>query len=114
MAYIVNGFTAQLMNKVKKTGRPLLPAVTTRAKSILTIIGYIIKNRQTAIGIETTGAPSMRNVILSSAFAASGAILPSTMPPTIHSSTQTVRYRSKMLDIFLSCEVCVDFLMVSP
>ncbi|MBA7553613.1 hypothetical protein ES705_46207 [subsurface metagenome] len=56
MAYIVKGFIAQLANKVSPTGLIDFPAFNTSPKSIFTIIGYIIKNRQTAIGIETTGA----------------------------------------------------------
>ncbi len=47
MAYIVNGLTAQLMNRVSPTGRIALPACTTSLKSILTMMGYIMKNRQT-------------------------------------------------------------------
>ena len=58
MPYMVNGLTAQLMNSVRNTGLPLLPARMTSPKSILTMIGYIMKNRQTAIGMETTGASS--------------------------------------------------------
>ena len=47
----------QFMNSVSNTGLPLLPALMTEAKSILTMMGYIMKNRQTAIGMDTTGAP---------------------------------------------------------
>ena len=47
---MVNGLIAQLMNRVRNTGLPLLPALITSPKSILTMMGYIMKNRQTAIG----------------------------------------------------------------
>ena len=57
MPYMVNGLTAQLTNRVKNTGLPLLPALTTSPKSILTMMGYIMKNRQMAMGMDTTGAP---------------------------------------------------------
>ena len=57
MAYIVNGLMAQLTNSVSQTGLPLLPALMTEAKSIFTMMGYIMKNRQMAMGMETTGAP---------------------------------------------------------
>jgi len=56
MAYIVNGFISQLMNNVNHTGLPLLPALITDAKSILTMMGYIMKNRHMAMGTDTTGA----------------------------------------------------------
>jgi len=55
MAYIVKGLIAQLTNSVRPTGLALLPALRTSAKSILTMMGYIMKNRQIAIGIDTTG-----------------------------------------------------------
>ncbi len=95
IAYIVNGLTAQLTKSVSPTGRALLPALRTSAKSIFTMIGYIMKKRQTAIGIETTGAP--RTVIDSpSRYEATvGAILPSTIPAAIQSATHAVRYFSK-------------------
>ena len=89
--YMVNGLTAQLMNRVKNTGLPLLPALMTSPKSIFTIIGYIMKNRQTAMGMETTGAPFTVIAMPSSVWAAPGAILPSRIPPMMHSSTQTER-----------------------
>ena len=54
---MVKGLIAQLINRVRNTGLPLLPALMTSAKSILTMMGYIMKNRQTAIGMDTTGAP---------------------------------------------------------
>ena len=50
---MVKGLTAQLTNKVKPTGLMLFPAFRTSAKSIFTIIGYIIKKRHIAIGSET-------------------------------------------------------------
>jgi len=53
---MVNGLTAQFANNVRVTGFGVFPARITRPKSILTIIGYIIKKRHIAIGIETTGA----------------------------------------------------------
>ena len=53
---MVKGLTAQLMNRVINTGRPLLPAFMTSVKSILTMMGYIMKKRQTAMGSDTTGA----------------------------------------------------------
>jgi len=91
IAYIVNGFTAQLTNNVKPTGFGDFPALITSAKSILTIIGYIIKNRHIAIGIDTTGAPLTDIAMLSRAFASSGAIFPSSIPAMIHNPTHTVR-----------------------
>ncbi len=57
MAYIVNGLIAQLTNSVRPTGFTLLPALITSRKSIFTMMGYIMKKRQTAMGMETTGAP---------------------------------------------------------
>jgi len=56
MAYIVKGLTAQFTKRVSPTGRRFRPALSTSAKSIFTMIGYIMKNRHTAIGIDTTGA----------------------------------------------------------
>jgi len=91
MAYIVNGLMHQFRNSVRKTGLPFFPARMTLAKSILTMIGYIMKNRQMAIGIETTGASFTWIAIPSSVLANPGAILPSKMPATIHKPTQTVR-----------------------
>ena len=91
IAYIVNGFTAQLMNNVSPTGLTALPALTTSPKSIFTMMGYIMKKRHSAIGMETTGAPSTVIAIASSDCATSGANLPSAMPIKIHSATQTVR-----------------------
>ena len=57
IAYIVKGLTAQLTKSVSPTGFTFFPAFNTSAKSIFTMMGYIMKNRQTAMGIETTGAP---------------------------------------------------------
>jgi len=50
---MVNGLIAQLINKVRTTGLGVFTALTTSTKSIFTIIGYIIKNRQIAMGIDT-------------------------------------------------------------
>ncbi|GAH27308.1 unnamed protein product, partial [marine sediment metagenome] len=47
------GFIAQLINKVRNTGFGVFPVFIICEKSILTIIGYIIKKRQIVIGIET-------------------------------------------------------------
>ena len=58
MAYMVNGLMAQFMNSVRPTGRRDFPALRTSPKSIFTMIGYIMKKRQSAIGIEITGASS--------------------------------------------------------
>jgi len=58
IAYIVKGLTAQLTKSVSPTGLMLLPALRTSPKSILTMIGYIMKKRHIAIGMDTTGAPS--------------------------------------------------------
>jgi|GEM_PF-5579966 len=91
MAYIVKGLIAQLTNRVRKTGLPDLPALTTSAKSIFTMMGYIMKKRQMAMGIETTGAPLTKMDRPSRVRARFGAILPSRMPPTIQRATQIVR-----------------------
>jgi hypothetical protein len=56
MAYMVNGLIAQLTKRVRATGLTFCPAFRTEAKSIFTMIGYIMKNKATAIGIEMTGA----------------------------------------------------------
>jgi len=97
MAYMLKGLTAQFTNRVNPTGLPLLPAWITSAKSIFTMIGYIMKNRQIAIGIDTTGASPTYIAIPSRVAAKLGAILPRTMPAPIHSATQRVRYFSKKL-----------------
>ena len=91
MAYMVNGLMAQLTNSVSHTGLPLRPARMTAAKSIFTMMGYIMKNRQMAMGMETTGAPLTLIERPSRYFATFGASLPSRMPPAMHSATQTVR-----------------------
>ena len=41
IAYMVKGLMHQLIIRVKNAGLPLLPALITEAKSILTMIGYI-------------------------------------------------------------------------
>ncbi|MCK7508489.1 MAG: hypothetical protein MZV70_33515 [Desulfobacterales bacterium] len=102
MPYIVKGFTHQLMKSVRRTGLPLLPARTTLPKSIFTIMGYIIMNRQIAMGMETTGAPPTVIDMESRVLAKVGAALPSSIPATIQSATHTVRYFSKGLLILLS------------
>jgi hypothetical protein len=96
IAYIVKGLMPQLINKVRATGLRARPAFTTSWKSIFTMIGYIMKNRHTAIGIDTTGASFMVIAIASRLLAKSGAISPSRMPNTMHSPTHTVRYLSNI------------------
>ena len=91
MAYMVNGFTAQLTNSVNDTGLTLLPAFTTSAKSIFTMIGYIMKNRHSAIGIDTTGASFTWMARPSRKPASPGAILPRAIPAPMHRTTHTVR-----------------------
>jgi hypothetical protein len=88
---MVKGLTAQLINSVRNTGLPLLPALMTSPKSIFTMMGYIMKKRQTAMGMETTGAPLTVIAMPSNVWATPGAILPSRIPPTMHNSTQTER-----------------------
>jgi len=56
IAYIVKGLIAQFTKSVRLTGLIFCPAFRTSAKSIFTMMGYIMKKRQTAIGIEITGA----------------------------------------------------------
>ena len=89
------------MKSVSPTGFVLRPAFTTSAKSIFTMIGYIMKKRHTAIGIETMGAPLTEIAIPSRVRATPGASLPSRIPATMHSPTQTVRYLSNTLFILL-------------
>ena len=89
------------MIRVRKTGFPLRPALTTSAKSILTMMGYIMKKRQMAIGIDTTGAPFTDIAIPSRERATPGAILPRSIPATMQRPTHTVRYLSKTLFILL-------------
>ena len=57
MANMVKGLMPQFTTSVSSTGLGVRPARTTSAKSIFTMIGYIMKNRAMAIGIDTTGAP---------------------------------------------------------
>ena len=82
---------AQLINRVSPTGRTLFPARTTSAKSILTMMGYIMKNKQIAIGIETTGASPTYKESPSRKVAIPGTTLPRPMPAAMHNRTQTVR-----------------------
>jgi hypothetical protein len=60
-------------------------------------MGYIMKNKQTAMGSDTTGASPAYSVRPSKKVARPGANLPSTIPATIHDATQKVRYRSNRL-----------------
>jgi hypothetical protein len=96
MAYMVNGFMAQFTKRVRPTGLAFLPAFRTSAKSILTMMGYIMKNRHTAIGMDTMGALPTYIARLSKYLDSSGANLPKTMPPTIQTATHKVRYFSKI------------------
>jgi hypothetical protein len=57
IAYMVKGLIAQFTMRVRMTGFPLFPARITSVKSILTMMGYIMKKRQIAMGMEMTGAP---------------------------------------------------------
>ena len=91
IAYIVKGLIAQFTKSVRPTGFALLPAFSTSAKSIFTMMGYIMKKRQMAMGMETTGAPFTKMDRPSRYLATPGASLPSTMPTPMQSSTQTVR-----------------------
>jgi len=50
---MVKGLITQLIPKVMATGLGVFAVLTTSAKSIFTIIGYIIKNRQIAMEIDT-------------------------------------------------------------
>ena len=50
-----------------------------------------MKNRHTAIGMDTTGAPFTSRVHPSSVCANCGATRPSAMPATMHSATHTLR-----------------------
>ncbi len=56
MPYMVKGLIAQLTKRVRPTGFAFFPALMTSPKSIFTMIGYIMKKRQIAIGMDTTGA----------------------------------------------------------
>jgi hypothetical protein len=51
--YMVKGVMAQLMIRVRATGFGVRAALSTSAKSIFTMMGYIMKKRAMAIGIET-------------------------------------------------------------
>lgn len=53
MANILNGLIAQFMNSVNITGFGVFADLITCSKSIFTIMGYIMKNKHTAIGIDT-------------------------------------------------------------
>ena len=55
------------------------------------MMGYIMKNRQTAIGIDTTGAPLTEIAMPSRVRARLGASFPRAIPATMHSATHTVR-----------------------
>jgi hypothetical protein len=98
-----------LINKVKTTGLGVFAALNTSAKSIFTIIGYIIKNRQTAIGMDTSYMEKESSLTESS-----GATLPRRIPPPIHSNTQSVKYLSKtdnllvLLSIYNSAHITLD------
>ena len=95
MAYIVNGLIPQLIIRVINTGFGVFADFITCVKSIFTMIGYIIKNKQMAIGIETWYMEKSFRAI-----AKSGAFFPIKIPAKIQSSTQIVRYCSKK-DSFL-------------
>jgi hypothetical protein len=69
-------------------------------------MGYIIKKRHKAIGIDTTGASPTYIASPSRNFAKEGATLPRTMPIPIHKKTHKVRYPSN-IDSFL----CIVFLL---
>ena len=57
IANMVNGLIPQFTHRASNTGLGLLPARMTSAKSILTTIGYIMKNKAMTMGIEAVGAP---------------------------------------------------------
>ena len=94
---MVKGLMTQFTINVKVTGFVFFPALITSAKSILTMIGYIIKKRQIAMGIEMTGAPLIVIAIPSNVVAAPGATLPNKIPIIMHSTTHTERNFSKKL-----------------
>ena len=50
---MVKGLINQLITSVSTTGRGVLAAFLAWEKSIFTMMGYIMKKRQTAIGIDT-------------------------------------------------------------
>jgi hypothetical protein len=97
MKNIVNGLIAQFMKRVRQTALGVFVTFSTSAKSILTIIGYIIKNRHTAIGMDTLYIERE-----SSLKARSGIIYPMPIPAPIQSITQSVRYFSKKDNFFIS------------
>jgi len=76
-------------------------------KGIFTIMGYIIKNRQIAIGIETLYIERILSLK-----AILGVNFPMPIPAPIQSKTQPVRYFSKM-DNFL-CLVIFCLIVFSP
>ena len=86
---MVKGLIAQLMNSVSSTGLPLRPAWITEAKSIFTMMGYIMKNRQMAIGNrdDRRAVHVQRHAVQRAG--EPGATLPSRMPPRMHSPTHT-------------------------
>jgi len=55
---MVNGLTTQLATSVAIIGLGVLAAFITWLKSICTMMGYIIKNKQTATGIDTLATVS--------------------------------------------------------
>ncbi len=55
------------------------------------MMGYIMKKRQMAMGIETTGAPFTKMESPSRNRAAPGATRPSPMPARMQSATHAVR-----------------------
>jgi hypothetical protein len=91
ITYMVKGLIAQLMKRVRATGFGVFAALTTRAKSIFTMMGYIMKKRQMAMGRETWYKDKASRV-----YARVGAIFPSVMPAPIQTMTQMVRYFSKI------------------
>jgi hypothetical protein len=72
------------------------------------MMGYIMKKRQMAIGIDTCATE-----ILSKYPATSGAALPRPMPAAMHRSTQPVRYFSKMVRAFASLLHFIAFILSS-
>ncbi len=87
---------AQLINNVKATGLGVFAALNTSEKSIFTMIGYIIKNRQTAIGMDTSYTERE-----SSLDESVGANLPKKIPAPMQSNTQSVKYFSKIDNPFV-------------
>ena len=96
MRNIVNGLIAQLIKRVSPTALGVFATFNTSAKSTLTMIGYIIKNRHIAIGMDTRYIESE-----SSLNARSGIASPRPIPAPIQITTQSVRYFSKK-DNFLT------------